>query len=201
MSVLNEKSPVVITADAAEEKAAPNTNVLTITRPNPSRQASGTGIAVMSTIEDIDSTHSMSPPPSARHEKSMDHENPFYNPTRGESKQNFNVNHSSFDLEAQGLTPQKTECSGKSGLLMKKSRCDPAWPDRQELKQRKEAAKRERACCQMWAGMSKTKRGIITTVVVLLFLGAAIGIGLGVSKRVGGGAVTKQGTNTPLSNN
>lgn len=186
MSDLNEKTAVVTAADEIDEKSKPNTTGLTITRPSPARQGSGAHIAIMSTIEDIDSTHSLSPPPSARNEKSMDHENPFYNPTSGESKQNININHSSYDLEA-GLTPQKTECSGRSGLLMMKSRCDPAWPNRQELKQRKKAAKRERACCSMWAGMSKKNRGVITTVVVLFFLAAAIGVGVGISKRVGGG--------------
>jgi len=192
MSAINEKTPAVTTANVAD----PNPHVLTITRPSAVRQASGNGIAVMSTIDDIDSSHTISPAHSVRNEKSMDVENPYYNHNT-ESKQNITMM-DTRDIEAQNLTQLNSQaCLSKTGLL-KKTRCDPAWPDRQELKMRKKALKRDQACCAAWAGMSKKKRSIITTVIVLVILGAAIGIGFGISRHVGGGAVTTKGTNTPL---
>ena len=100
-------------SEAVNEKAEANTNILTISRPSPARQASNQSINVMSTIQDIDSVHSMTPPATANNEKFPVATSPYYNhQTQGsESKQNINVVHSSFDhdLEAQTLTQSKTE--------------------------------------------------------------------------------------------
>jgi hypothetical protein len=69
-----------------DEKSAIETNVLTITRPSPARQQSNLSVDILSTIEDIDSTHSLTPiQTAATNEKSLDREtspfSPFYNPT------------------------------------------------------------------------------------------------------------------------
>ncbi|EHK96844.1 hypothetical protein M7I_7430 [Glarea lozoyensis 74030] len=53
-----------------EEKIAPNANVLTITRPAASRQTSNQSFEVLSTIEDVDSQHSLTPTRTAHSEKS-----------------------------------------------------------------------------------------------------------------------------------
>jgi hypothetical protein len=81
-----------------EEKTDGITNVLTITRPTPAltRQHQ-----ILSTIEDIDSTHSMTPPqsPSGHNEKTLeispystfDNDTPAHAALTSESKQNINV--------------------------------------------------------------------------------------------------------------
>lgn len=103
------------------------------------------------------------------------------------------------DLEAQNLNlPAHLASASKTGLLCNKTKFDPMWPNRQDLKQRKRALKRERAYCACWAGMSKKKRGIISTIVIIVILGAGLSVGFGISKRVGGRVVNSQGTNTPL---
>jgi len=193
-------------SEVTNEKAEANTNVLTITRPSPERRASNQS-NVLSTIEDIDSTHSVTPPATAHNEKFPNiTSSPYYNPQSqgSESKQNITVVHSSFDhdLEAQTLTQQKTEASqSKTGLLKKKSatNVDPAWPGRDQLKMRKKQLKREKACCGWWAGMSSKKRTLIKVLIFLVVVAVATSLGLGISKALNTGAWTKSGANTPIS--
>ncbi|KAE8452473.1 hypothetical protein EG329_000375 [Mollisiaceae sp. DMI_Dod_QoI] len=206
MSTIDEKSGVVTTADAIGDAPSLNQNVLTITRPSPARQQQG---LVLSTIQDVDSTHSLSPPPSAIHEKNnLDSLNSPYqystNEARSDSKMNVNVVHSSFenDLEAQGLTQEKTQASqSKSNLINNKTKSciDPAWPGRNHLKMQKKMAKRDRACCRPWASLSKKTKGIISGVVFLVILGIALGVGFGISSRVGGTITTGNGPNKPIN--
>ncbi|KAG9237631.1 hypothetical protein BJ875DRAFT_502611 [Amylocarpus encephaloides] len=62
-----------------EEKISPNANVLTITRPAASRQSSRQSSEVLSTIEDVDSAHSLALSRTAHSEKSaiMPQPSPF----------------------------------------------------------------------------------------------------------------------------
>ncbi|CZR57994.1 uncharacterized protein PAC_07884 [Phialocephala subalpina] len=205
MSTLDEKS-VVTTSDAIGDAPTSNHNVLTITRPSPARQQQG---LVLSTIQDVDSTHSMSPPPSATNEKNPINSlgSPYQYSThesRSDSKMNVNVVHSDLDndLEAQALTQEKTQASqSKSNLLKNKTKScvDPAWPGRNHLKQQRKIAKRDRACCRPWASLSKKGKGIITGVIFLVILGIALGVGFGISSRVGGTITTGNGTNKPIT--
>jgi hypothetical protein len=196
-----------IMSEITNEKAEANTNVLTITRSLPARQASNQSINVMSTIEDIDSTHSMTPPATAHNEKFPDTtSSPYYHPPTqaSESKQNINAVHSSFDqdLEAQTLTQQKTEAGqSKTNLLKKKctTNVDPAWPGRDQLKMRKKQLKREKACCGWWAGMSSKKRTTIKVLIFLIIVAMATGLGIGISRALNTGVWTKSGANTPIS--
>jgi hypothetical protein len=194
-------------SEVTDEKAGANTNVLTITRNAPARQVSNQSINVLSTIEDINSTHSMTPPATAHNEKFPNiPSSPYYNHNSQatESKQNITVVHSSFDqdLEAQTLTQTKTEASqSKTDLLKKKctTNVDPAWPGRDQLIMRKKQLKREKACCGWWAGMSSKKRTTIKVLIFLVVVAVATGLGLGISKALNTGAWTKNGANTPIS--
>jgi hypothetical protein len=160
----------------------------------------------MSTIEDIDSTHSMTPPATARNEKFPDAaSSPYFNhqTPASESKQNINVAHSSFDqdIEAQTLTEQKTGASqSKTGLLKKKctTNVDPAWPGRDQLKMRKKQLKREKACCGWWVGMSSRKKTLIKVLIFLVVVALATGLGIGISRALNTGVWTKSGSNTPI---
>jgi len=180
--------------EVTNEKAEANNNVLTITRPTPARQVSNQSINVLSTIEDIESTHTMTPPASAHNEKFPEPaSSPYYHQTHAsESKQNINVGHTSFDhdLEAQTLTQQKTEAGqSKTSLLKKKctTNVDPAWPGRDQLKMRKKQLKREKACCGCWAGMSSKKRTTIKVLIFLVIVAMATGLGIGISRALNAG--------------
>jgi len=215
MSAPSEKQQVI------PSESDTSTNGLTIIRPNAARQQSSQGVDVLSTIEDIDSTHSLTPTHTLHNEKiSSEREtspfSPFYNsnPTRrsleaqkSESKQNINVINSTYDTDVEAcLTPQKTEAgsSSKGALLKSKNRKDdcPVWPGQQQMKKKKKMMRKERGkhnLCGWMAGMSKTTQMWIKIFIALLVIGAAIGIGIGVSKAVGGGIWKSQSnTNAPI---
>lgn len=148
---------------------------------------------------DTDSMHSSAQSLSTRHEKSTNGSNSLLNSS--ETKQPSYITHTSFDgdLEAQPFAiHQPQAAASKTGLLRHKATADPMWPNLQELKRRKKMMKRESACCASWAGLSKSKRGIITTLIILIILGAGLGVGFGISKRVGGGVVNRNGPNSPV---
>lgn len=195
-----------------EEKTDDNiTNVLTISRPTP---ALARQHQILSTIEDIDSTHSMSPPqsPSGHNEKTLEISpySTFDNDTRAraaltsESKQNINViHHSPYDTDIEALTPQRTQCSqSKTGLL--KSKCktniaDSAWPTPQELKQRKKALKKQdMKCCGFWVNMQKRYKALVFIAIALTIIGLGAGLGVGLSRKVGGGVYLHGNPNAPI---
>lgn len=192
MSTSNEKSAVLSTSGVVEVFPE-HTNVLTITRPSAARHHPNTAIDVLPTIQACESTRSMTPPPSAHHEKSVIEANssPYSFLERSESKQNITGPHSVFETDIEGLAHAKTEagCS-KTGLVPIKSKgqsTSNAWPSPNEQKRMMKAKKRSRASCQCWAGMSKTKRNSIKIGVLLLLIGLIIGLCIGVTKVVGGG--------------
>ncbi|KAH7409122.1 hypothetical protein BKA64DRAFT_388080 [Cadophora sp. MPI-SDFR-AT-0126] len=174
MSGLEAKNAVVSTSNAVEEKS--NGKVLTINRPSPSRQTSAQHL---STIHDVDSTHSLTPPGTATNEKTV--ETTYTHAINDRDVYNT-------DLEAQGLTEQKTQVSvSKTGLLTTAcSKVDSAWPGRNHMKQQRKAAKLQRARCGCWAGLKKTYKALIIAAIVLAILGVALGLGFGVSQKVGG---------------
>ena len=206
-----------------EEKPAPGANVLTIARPAATRSTSYQSTEVLSTIEDVDSTHSLTPSQSTRNEKSLERENspfsPFYNPTptrysldkaKSESKQNINIIPSnSYDTDVEAcLTPQKTTGTygGRMSLLKSKSRGDiecTVWPGQNALKQKKKDMRRERGknlmCCGWMAGLSKKKKIYAKILIALLVVGIAVGVGVGISRAVGGGVWKNKTSNAPIS--
>jgi hypothetical protein len=204
MSTMDEKSAEV-----------PTTNVLTINRPVNTRQASNQCIEVLSTIEDVDSTHSLSPTQTSHNEKSLEREtsplSPFYNPAptrysleaqKSESKQNINIINAAYDTDVEALTPYTTN---NAGLFTKRSgnpECT-VWPGQNAMKMKKKAMRRERSkhmLCGCMASLDKRTRIWIKVVIAVLVIGTAIGVGVGVSKAVGGG-VWKSSTNAnaPIS--
>ena len=209
MSIIDEKSYEA------------TTNILTITRPSPSsRKTSTAGVEVLSTIEDIDSTHSISPTAASFNEKARENHafSPFYNPAptrlsleaqKSESKLNINVLPSTpnydTDLEAC-LTPQKTTTSGKLGLLKSKTRVEECtvWPGQKMMKMKKKEMRKAKAkyvLCPCMAGLGKNTRIWIKVIIALVIIGGAIGVGVGVSKAVGGGVwKNNNNSNAPIGN-
>jgi len=173
----------------------------------------------LSTIEDNESTNSLTPT-HTQNEKSLEREtsafSPFYNPNptrlsleaqKTESKQNINVISSAYDTDVEAcLTEQKTQAScSKSGLLRTKTSKEldcTVWPGQKAMKQKKKAMRRERGkhnICGCMAGMNKKTQIWIKVLIALLVVGAATGIGIGVSKAVGGGVWKNSSTsNAPI---
>ncbi|KAM3075641.1 hypothetical protein ACMFMG_007775 [Clarireedia jacksonii] len=209
-----------------DEKSSPTittTNILTITRPTPSRQPSNQ--SVLSTIEDVDSTHTLSPSPTrVNDEKSTmsrhdDRENspssPFYNPTptrysvevqKSSSKQHITAYET--DVEAC-LTPQQTT---KSGALLSQKRTGAStmmaqectvWPGQKQMKKKKKEMKFQRGrkgVCGCMAGLNRKTKIWVKIMMALVIIGLAVGVGVGISKAVGGGVwKNDKSTNTVLS--
>lgn len=200
MSSNNEKSVIVTTSDSPTDDTTTHNGLSLPSRPSPSRQQLG---LVLSTIHDVESTHSLTPPQSAT-EIDEKHLSPYgYNSHSQRSDSKMNVNVYENDLEAQALTQEKTQasklCSTSNILLTKTKSCvDPAWPGRNHLKQQKKMAKRDRACCRPWASLSKKNKAIVSVVVFLVILGVALGVGFGISSRVGGTITTGNGSSKPI---
>ncbi|CAD6441974.1 c361a0c2-5094-496b-a3b8-25f7277fa4e8 [Sclerotinia trifoliorum] len=197
-----------------EKSTLVGTNVLTINRPTPSRTQSNQ--SVLSTIQDVDSTHSLSPSQTRYEKNSLSQEtsplSPFYNPNptrysleaqKSSSKQNI----TSYDTDVEAcLTPQQTTKSG--GLLMKAKtgatqECT-VWPGQQQMKRKKKAMKQDRmsaGICGCMAGFDKKTRVWIKVLIALVVIALAVGVGVGVSRAVGGGVwKNSQSTNTAIPN-
>lgn len=205
---------------AVNEKSEPSTNVLTITRSTPSHQPSSQGVDILSTIEDNESTNSLTPTPT-QNEKTPEREasalSPFYNPNptrlsleaqKSESKQNINVVQSGYDTDVEAcLTPQKTMASSSrgGGLLKLKSSNDidgTVWPGQKAMKAKKKTMRKQRnkqGICGCMAGLDRKTRIWIKIVIGLVVVGGAIGVGIGISKAVGGGVwKSKSHSNAPI---
>lgn len=182
----SEKSVVVTTSDLDSP------NVLTISRPVASRQHPNNAIDVLSTIQDCDSTRSMSIPNSPQNEKSVIEvqSSPYSFLQKSESKENMTGSNSGFDTDIEGLTQMKTEAaSSRSGLVAMKTKCSTAnmWPNRNEQKKMIKTQKQKKAFCGCWAGMTRKNRNFIKAGMLLVVLGLIIGLCVGVTKSVHGG--------------
>jgi hypothetical protein len=151
---------------------------------------------VLPTIEDVDSTHSLTPTLTRSASRSNDDRetsplSPFYShPTtrhsleaqKSESKQNINVYES--DVEAC-LTESKANVLHTRVASRSAKDCS-VWPGQRTLKEQKKAARRQNGCNPM-RNLSKRTRFWIKILIGLLVVGLAVGIGVGISKAVGGG--------------
>jgi hypothetical protein len=210
MSTLDEKSA-----------AKPITNVLTITCPTTTRLGSNPSIQGLSTIEDIDSAHTLTPSNTSQNEeRSLEREtspfSPFYNPAptrysleaqKSESKQSINVIQAAYDTDVEAcLTPQKTMASGNTtGLLNgKKANVEcTVWPGRRAMRMKKKAMRQERSKNMMCGWISRLDKKVkvwIKVLIALLVIGTAVGVGVGVSRAVGGGVWrSSSNANAPIS--
>ncbi|EPE32328.1 hypothetical protein GLAREA_07461 [Glarea lozoyensis ATCC 20868] len=179
-----------------EEKIAPNANVLTITRPAASRQTSNQSFEVLSTIEDVDSQHSLTPTRTAHSEKSaiMTQSSPYT-----DSKQRIVDSTNAFpDLEA-GMT-RGTQNTGTGCRMLSKTAgggADP-WPCTTALKRQRKEQKRRRACCACWGGLGKKQKLGVKVGAGFLIVAIIILMCVFISKAVGGGVWSNHSSNAPI---
>jgi hypothetical protein len=201
------------------EKSA-GTTLAGLTIPPPARafQSSSQPIGLLTTIEDLESTHSLSPATTLSPDEKTRHGisplSPFYDhaPTRlsleaqkSESRRNINQipTHYDNDLEA-GLSPPTS--AGTLDKPVPKSKTGnfhcSVWPDRQDLKMKKKAMRRDKGrymLCGWMARLSKTQRIWVKIIFAAVVIGAAVGIAIGITKAVGGGVwKNSQNTNAPI---
>lgn len=80
------------------------------------------------------------------------------------------------DLEAASSTFPSSEVTRDSEV----------WPCKQQLKKRALIMKRSRGCSPL-SGLTQTQRIWVKLLIALVVIGAAVGIGIGISKAVGAG--------------
>ena len=117
------------------------------------------------------------------------------------SKTNLNINIK--DLEAQ--TPlsnatSRTQMSGKSPKVSVDGRVKECtvWPSKTTLREKALLAKKHGPIKTRWNRLSKKQRLWIKILIAMLIIGAAVGIGVGITKAVGGGVFASQGNSKQI---
>ncbi|KAG9246154.1 hypothetical protein BJ878DRAFT_307420 [Calycina marina] len=180
---------------------SPTTNGLTIDHPSTPPHALNP--SKVPTVNDQESTHTLTPPNSISHTNNNEKAStPFYAvpATQSESKQEINIYE--HDVEAGNLSLANTKT--KNTIRDIRSHNDNAvWPGQIALKRKKKLMRKERgkqALCGWMAGMPKKTQVWIKILIAAVVIGAAIGIGIGVSKAVGGGVwKNKNSSNAPIN--
>jgi hypothetical protein len=74
------------------------------------------------------------------------------------------------------------------------------WPSRQAMLEKKKQTKRARGC-KLYRNLNTRQRLWVKIIIGLLIVAAATGLGVGISKAVGGGVWSSPGQSKPISNN
>lgn len=76
------------------------------------------------------------------------------------------------------------------------------WPGQKEMKKKREEMRRQRAkigLCGCMAGLNKKTKIWIKLLIAFIVVGTAIGVGLGISRAVGGGIwKSNSNSNAPI---
>jgi hypothetical protein len=141
-------------------------------------------------------------PLTASSELEVPRQNPFYAISSGARTSTSLKQPPSYaqhaDLEAQRSNAE-LGLTNTASTSATKTKENSMWPS---LKAQKTKAKAER-CKESWNpmrrwGLGRRQKMIVTAVIALLIIGAAVGIGVGVSKAVGGGVKDQHGDTRPI---
>lgn len=78
---------------------------------------------------------------------------------------------------------------------------DKVWPCAETLRKKKLAMQQKRRGCSPFGRLSKKQRIVVQTLIVVLLIAAMTGLGVGISKAVGGGVFrTANNSNAPIGN-
>lgn len=182
-------------------------SVQLISQPAHTHQPQGQLTNILPTIEDHESIISLTPTlDDGAPVKEPSPFSAFYNPTptrrsveasKSESRANMTLYPSAYDTDCEtGLSQQKTLASSSQQTIASsyfKKPCtqdDAVWPGQNAVKMRQKAEKKQRlkkSMCGCMAGFSKKTRIYIKIGIACVIIGAAVAVGLGISKAVGGG--------------
>jgi len=92
-----------------------------------------------------------------------------------------------YETDLEAATTNKSSVNvGMTPMTTRTNQDCPVWPGRSALQRQKKQAKKQRGCNPM-RNFSKRQKITIKVLIALVIVGAAVGIGLGISKAVGGG--------------
>jgi hypothetical protein len=165
------------------------TSILTITRPTTERPSSRSNLY---SIEDVDSTHTLSSattltsgelPPSRSCPLSPFYVHPITRNSIAVMASEYMTSHpDETDLEALTAKPKIAASCNKTTT---NTHCT-VWPDQKAWKD-KEEVKRKTRNCQICSRYGRPTQIAFRICIGLVILGLVLGVGLGVSKAVGGG--------------
>ncbi|KAK6848912.1 hypothetical protein PG995_012745 [Apiospora arundinis] len=128
---------------------------------------------VVETSMELGRNSSVSTPSTAHHL------NPFDTDIEAaRSSDNLNLNRKSISAQPSHQTNQ--DCS--------------VWPGQDHWKRKAKAAKRENRMCNCLAHLSRRNRIIVKLLIAMLVIGAAVGVGVGISKPLGADIWKPQGS-------
>ncbi|CAG8954428.1 hypothetical protein HYFRA_00006055 [Hymenoscyphus fraxineus] len=189
--------------DASSEKSPVSTNVLTITRPTPTRKTSNQSFEVpgLSTIEDVDSAHCLTPTHTQHSEKSAIM-SPYASPF--DSKQEIvetisGTSNTYTDLEAGYSNTSRNSGTGCKMLAKNAGGGADPWPNADTVKRQRKEQKRNQACCACWGALGKKQKlgvkiGSVLLVIIVITLMCVF-----ISKAVGGGVWNNTSSNAPIT--
>lgn len=91
-----------------------------------------------------------------------------------------------FDADIEALNSHSSlDKSGRKSMTMEAAANCPVWPGKDHWQKQAKHAKRQRTYCTPMAKLSARNKIICKILIIVLVVGAAVSIGLGISKAVG----------------
>ncbi|KAF1360150.1 hypothetical protein EJ07DRAFT_165335 [Lizonia empirigonia] len=120
-----------------------------------------------------------------------------------QSKTHLEINTYERDLETgvplSAATTQPLSKISVDGRVKEVKDCT-MWPSRQAVLDKRREHKRKKGC-NLFQGLTSKQRLWIKIIIALLVVGAAVGLGVGISRAVGGGVWAGDGKSKEIPNN
>lgn len=120
-----------------------------------------------------------------------------------QSKTHLEINTFERDLEAgvplSAATTQQLSKVSVDGRVREVKECT-MWPSRQAVLEKRKDHKRKKGC-NLFQGLTSKQRLYIKIIIALLVIGAAVGLGVGISRAVGGGVWAGDGKSKEIPHN
>ncbi|KAH6612516.1 hypothetical protein C7974DRAFT_79725 [Boeremia exigua] len=200
MATHYEKEPVTFGATIESKPAAPK-STSSPAPPAPSSNASTMTTATADATAkemDIDSSN-----PYSAFYKHPDARRSLDNASAPQSKVHLDINTFERDLEAgaplSAATTQQLPKVSVDGRVREVKECT-MWPSRQAVLEKRKDHKRKKGC-NLFQGLTSKQRLWIKIIIALLVIGAAVGLGVGISRAVGGGVWAGDGKSKEIPHN
>ncbi|KAJ8109577.1 hypothetical protein OPT61_g7363 [Boeremia exigua] len=195
-----EKEPITFGATIESKPAVPKST------PSPAPLPASSNASTMTTATADAAAKEMgidSSNPYSAFYKHPDARRSLDNVSAPQSKTHLEINTFERDLEAgaplsAATTQQLPKCS-VDGRVREVKECT-MWPSRQAVLEKRKVHKRQKGC-NLFQGLSTKQRLWIKIIIGLLVIGAAVGLGVGISRAVGGGVWAGEGRSKEIPHN
>jgi dihydrodipicolinate synthase/N-acetylneuraminate lyase len=191
MAANNEKEPVTFGVTIEGNTEVPKSTPSPAPLPPLSNASTMTTATAEAAKEmDIDSSN-----PYSAFYKHPDARRSFDSASAPQSKTHLEISTYERDLEAgvplSAATTQQLPKVSVDGRVKEVKECT-MWPSRQAVLDKRRDHKRKKGC-NLFQGLTTKQRLWIKIIIALLVVGAAVGLGVGISRAVGGGVWAGEG--------